>query len=140
MRKIYVMLMFLLSGVASVAHGKTESIADKTENDYRVYALAKCITNNYHQMGVDFNRLPLTDYTTGFIDIEEGFAFSASENNELDAFITNKTGDFHKPRQSGGDLANVNMVIFDCVDFYHSEELVLFLRDLLQKAESANKK
>ncbi|MDV1269422.1 hypothetical protein VC562_24000 [Citrobacter freundii] len=69
----------------------------------------------------------------GFIDIEEGLAFSSDKNNALDMFIKSKTDNFYKTRQTEGDLAQLNMVIYDCVDFYHSTELNVFLNNLISK-------
>ncbi|HCE8851806.1 TPA: hypothetical protein N2Q63_000347, partial [Citrobacter freundii] len=68
-----------------------------------------------------------------FIDIEEGLAFSSDKNNALDMFIKNKTDNFYKTRQTEGDLAQLNMVIYDCVDFYHSTELNVLLNNLISK-------
>ncbi|POP40384.1 hypothetical protein CHU32_27725 [Superficieibacter electus] len=84
-------------------------------------------------MGVDFNKLPLHDYTMGSIDIEKWFAFNATEDNVLNMFIKNKTDHFYKPAQVDGDLAKSNLVIYKCVDFYKSKELDVFLRDLISK-------
>ena len=109
---------------------------DKTISDYRVYSLARCITDNYKKMGVDFNKLPVKDNTTGFIDIDNGLAFSSERDNELDKFIEVNTGHFYQPKQQGGDLASINLVIYDCMNFYHSKELKQFLKTLIQKSET----
>ncbi|ECA8973238.1 hypothetical protein JK365_22405 [Salmonella enterica subsp. enterica serovar Ceyco] len=84
-------------------------------------------------MGVHFSDYPLKDYTMGFIDIEKGFAFSTNKNNVLDLFIRSETDGFYKPKKTEGDLAGLNMVIYDCVDFYHSRKLSVFLNDTLSE-------
>ncbi|MTH48878.1 hypothetical protein GJV78_22155 [Escherichia alba] len=87
-------------------------------------------------MGIDFSKSSLKDGTLAFIDIDNGLAFSAEKDNELDNFIKIKTGDFYQPRQKKGDLASVNMVMYDCMAFYHSKELAVFLKQLIRKAEA----
>ncbi|MGF6189730.1 hypothetical protein [Serratia sp. 2723] len=120
-----------------VSAGENEQVSlDKTINDYRVYSLARCIVDNYKKMGVDFNKSPLKDGTMGFIDLDNGLAFSAERNNELDKFIEVNTGHFYQPKQPSGDLASVNLVVYDCMGFYHSKELKQFLKTLIQKSET----
>ncbi|HGB4760508.1 TPA: hypothetical protein ACIVKV_004627, partial [Salmonella enterica subsp. enterica serovar Javiana] len=58
--------------------------------------------------------------------------------NPLASFIENKTGDFYKTRQAYGDLASANMVIYDCIDFYHSKELNVFLRKIISERNIGN--
>ncbi|MTH48863.1 hypothetical protein [Intestinirhabdus alba] len=82
-------------------------------------------------MRVDFNNLLVKDGALSFID--NGQAFSAVRNNKLDAFIKSKAGYFYHPKQKNGDLASINLVIFDCIIFYHSTELMLFLKELIQE-------
>ncbi|EAQ0496942.1 hypothetical protein ILU99_001255 [Salmonella enterica] len=89
-------------------------------------------------MGVVFTKLPLKDNTRGFIDMDMGLAFYRNKDNVLASFIENKTGDFYKPRQAYGDLASVNMVIYDCIDFYHSKELNMFLRKIISERNIGN--
>ncbi|ESC15955.1 hypothetical protein SEEA0322_23024 [Salmonella enterica subsp. enterica serovar Agona str. 0322] len=90
------------------------------------------------KMGVVFTKLPLKDNTRGFIDLDIGLAFYRNKDNVLALFIENKTGDFYKPRQAYGDLASVNMVIYDCIDFYHSKELNVFLRKIISERNIGN--
>ena len=125
--------LFLASGDATCSNGNTLNTHEHLLDNYKTYSLARCITNNYEKMGLNFNNPPLKDYTMGFIDIEEGLAFSSDKNNALDMFIKIKTDNFHKPRQTEGDLAQLNMVIYDCVDFYHSRELDVLLNNLILK-------
>lgn len=84
-------------------------------------------------MGVDFTTSKLRDTTTGFIDVEEGLGFSSDKNNSLDTYIKNKTENFYKPKQTEGDLAKVNLVIYDCATFSQSKELSAFLSALIIK-------
>ncbi|WP_285128882.1 hypothetical protein [Leclercia adecarboxylata] len=118
------------------AAGKPKVSNDSTVNKYRVYSLARCITDNYIKMGADFNKLSIKDNTMGFIDMDNGLAFSAEQSNELDAFIRKKTGTLYQLKQESGDLASVNLVIYDCVDFYRSKELNIFLNEFIKKSES----
>ncbi|EPV3654695.1 MULTISPECIES: hypothetical protein [Citrobacter] len=136
MKKFFFILSMLIPILNACASEKAIIVSEKILNNYKVYSLARCISNNYIEMGVSFNKLPLKDYTTGFIDIEEGFAFSVNKGNTLDLFIRNKTGKFYQPKQKSGDLASVNLVIYDCVDFYKSKELQDFLIGLIQKSET----
>ncbi|RXO32062.1 hypothetical protein D0525_23925 [Salmonella enterica] len=130
----YVLFLFLFNFVYAARSGenKQENMIESLV-DYKTYSLARCITNNYSKMGVDFNNLPLHDYTMGFIDVEKWFAFNATKDNTLDVFIRNKTDHFYKPAQVVGDLARSNLVIYNCVNFYQSKELDVFLRDLISK-------
>ena len=100
-------------------------------NEYKKFSLAQCIENNYEKMGVDFTKLPLKDHTAGFIDMDIGLAFYRDKDNVLASFIENKTGDFYKPKQTSGDLVSTNIVIYECIDFYHSRELDVFLRKII---------
>ncbi|KEY57105.1 hypothetical protein [Serratia sp. DD3] len=136
MRSIIIIFSILFYSWGVSAGEKNQVSLDKTIKEYRVYSLARCIGNNYKKMGVDFNKLPLTDNTVGFIDIDMGLAFSAERNNELDKFIEVNTGYFYQPKQQSGDLASINLVVYDCVDFYHSIELKRFLKELIQKSET----
>ncbi len=123
------LLLFTTSGMCAVQNGElTKSI-----DEYRTYTLARCIKNNYINMGVDFDKARLRDVTTGFIDMEEGVAFSAEKDNKLDAFIESKTRNFYVPKQQTGDLASKNLVIYDCVHFSKSSELGVFLKELLAR-------
>ncbi|EMB4340339.1 hypothetical protein I5462_18700 [Citrobacter freundii] len=128
-----VFFLFFAPGYAICSNGNILNTYEHLLDNYKTYSLARCITNNYKKMGIDFNKLPLKDYTMGFIDIEEGLAFSSDKNNALDMFIKSKTDNFYKTRQTEGDLAQLNMVIYDCVDFYHSTELNVFLNNLISK-------
>ncbi|HAW0505540.1 TPA: hypothetical protein JLJ39_004442 [Escherichia coli] len=80
-------------------------------------------------MGGDFKKLPLKDNTMGFIDIDAELAFYRNKDNILASFINNKTSDFYRPKQTSGDLASSNMVIYYCVNFFHSKELDVFLKN-----------
>ena len=128
-----VFFLFFVPRYAICSNGNDLNIHEHLLDNYKTYSLARCITNNYKKMGIDFNKLPLKDYTMGFIDIEEGLAFSSDKNNALDMFIKSKTDNFYKTRQTEGDLAQLNMVIYDCVDFYHSTELNVLLNNLISK-------
>lgn len=128
-----VFFLFFSPGYAICSNGNVLNTYEHLLDNYKTYSLARCITNNYKKMGIDFNKLPLKDYTMGFIDIEEGLAFSSDKNNALDMFIKSKTDNFYKTRQTEGDLAQLNMVIYDCVDFYHSRELDALLNSLISK-------
>lgn len=133
----YIIVFFLYASLISqVIAAEKFNVSEKTLNDYRTYSLARCISNNYKSMGIDFNKSHIKDFTMGFIDIEEGFAFSAEKDNALDSYISNKTKKFYLPKQAEGDLSNVNLVIFDCVEFSQSKELNTVLRDLIEKANS----
>ncbi|OMQ24594.1 hypothetical protein [Serratia oryzae] len=136
MKSIIVLLSLVFYSWCASADENKQVGLDKTINDYRVYSLARCITDNYKKMGVDFNKLPVKDNTTGFIDIDNGLAFSAERDNELDKFIEVNTGRFYQPKQQSGDLASINLVVYDCMDFYHSKELKQFLKVLIQKSET----
>ena len=129
---LFIGLLLLGTGLCSAENEL--KVSKKSLNDYKIYALARCITDNYTNMGVDFNQLRLKDSTMGFIDIEEGYALGSTANNALDEFIKSKTGDFYKPKQTEGDLAIVNMVIYDCAAFSQSKVLEVFLSDLIVKA------
>jgi len=131
---VFLSFAFFLCEVSAAENQKVSN--DSTVNNYMTYALARCITDNYKKMGADFNRLSVKDNTMGFIDMDNGMAFSAEQNNELDAFIRNKTVKFYQPKQESADLASVNLVIYDCVGFYHSKELNIFLNELIKKSES----
>lgn len=126
-------LFFIFLSILTDANGKERNIPDVFLADYKTYALARCIRNNYEKMGVHFNDYTLKDYTMGFIDIENGFAFSTNKNNALDLFIRTETDEFYRPKKSEGDLAGLNMVIYDCIDFYHSKKLKVFLNDALSE-------
>lgn len=128
---ILVLILFFASGHAVFSNIKKSNTNEFFLDGYKKYALARCITNNYEQMGVEFNKLSLKDYTMGFIDVEEGFALSSDNNNVLDIFIKKNTGDFHKPKHIEGDLAQLNMVIYNCIDFYHSKNLDIFLKKII---------
>ncbi|MFH2475108.1 hypothetical protein [Citrobacter freundii] len=128
-----VFFLFFAPGYAICSNGNILNTYEHLLDNYKTYSLARCITNNYKKMGIDFNKLPLKDYTMGFIDIEEGLAFSSDKNNALDMFIKSKTDNFYKTRQTEGDLAQLNMVIYGCVDFYHSTELNVLLNNLISK-------
>jgi hypothetical protein len=101
-------------------------------DEYKTYSLARCITNNYSSMGVKLGNTSIADYTMGFIDIEEGYALGVSKDNQLDNYIREKTAEFHKPKQTQGDASKTNLVIYDCVDFYKSDDLDSFLGKLLK--------
>ncbi|MDL3639072.1 hypothetical protein QR231_10140 [Salmonella enterica] len=102
------------------------------------FHLLSVLKKNYEKMGVVFTKLPLKDNTRGFIDMDMGLAFYRNKYNPLASFIENKTGDFYKPRQAYGDLASANMVIYDCIDFYHSKELNVFLRKIISERNIGN--
>jgi hypothetical protein len=127
-------MFFLFYLCGAIAAENNKASVDSTVNNYRVYSLARCITNNYKEMGVDFNKLSLKDNTMGFIDMDNGLGFSAERNNELDEFIKNKTENFYQPKQKNGDLASINLVVYDCMGFYHSKELTAFLNKLIRKS------
>lgn len=136
MKNIALVLFFLfLSGVASAEESGGVNFADAIK-DYRIYALARCINNNYREMGVDFSKQSPADNTIGFIDIDKGYAFSITKNNKLDRFIKEETKNFFRPKHKSGDLSTINLVIYDCVNFYHSKKLNDFLKELLLKAEA----
>jgi hypothetical protein len=101
-------------------------------DEYKTYSLARCITYNYTSMGIELKEQDITDYTAGFIDIEEGYALGAKNNNKLDSYIKEKTADFYKPKQLQGDASKTNLVIYECVDFYKSGGLDSFLKKLLK--------
>ncbi|SQI36397.1 Uncharacterised protein [Leminorella richardii] len=125
-------LLLTLANSASANDDPWKQTPETLLKEYKIYSLARCITNNYEKMGVDFKKLPLTDGTMGFIDIDMGLGFNAEKNNALNAFIEAKTGEFYKPlRQSGGDLRTTNMVIYRCVEFSQSGELERVLRGLI---------
>lgn len=136
--KFLLCFLFLISGCGVCSTKNEYSIPNKSLSDYKIYSLARCITNNYINMGVDFDKLHLKDYTMGFIDIEDGFAFSAKKGNALDVFIKNKTDDFYQPKQTEGDLAAINLVIYDCTVFSQSKEVDIFLKELIFKEISNN--
>lgn len=135
----FVISFVLFFVCALCSNGEEFNVNEKLLDNYKTYSLARCIINNYEKMGVTFNKLPLKDYSMGFIDVEEGFALSSDRNNVLDVFVKDKTDDFYKPRQAGGDLSHSNMVIYDCVDFYHSIELDVFLNNLILKKVISNR-
>lgn len=103
-------------------------------DEYKTYSLARCITSNYSRMGVNLKKPDITDYTLGFIDIEEGYALGAQKDNPLDFYIEKRTAEFYKPKQSQGDIAKTNLAIYERVDFYKSGELDSFPRVLLKTA------
>lgn len=135
--KSFMVLMILSLYLCDASARENKSVTnDEIVNNYKVYSLARCVTDNYKRMGVDFNKLSLKDNTLGFIDMDNGLAFSAEQNNELDAFIKNKTEKFYRPKQVSGDLASINLVIYDCMDFYHSNELSVFLNELIKRSNA----
>lgn len=101
-------------------------------DEYKTYSIARCITNNYSDMGVNLDGSNIIDYTMGFIDIEEGYALATEKYNKLDSYIKEKTADLYKPKQHQDDMSKTNLVIYECVDFYKSDDLDLFLRALLE--------
>lgn len=120
------------------------AIADVTVSiqilkEYKKFSLAKCIENNYKKMGVDFQKLPLKDNTAGFIDMDLGLAFYRDKDNVLASFIEKQTGDFYKPKDTRGDLASANIVIYECIDFYQSNELDVFLRRIISRKMTDDK-
>lgn len=135
MSKYTVSLFFLM--FCGVCYASDNKISDdeKHLDDYKTYSLARCITDNYKSMGVDFSKAKIKDGTLGFIDIDEGLLFSANDNNELDLFIRARTRDFYKPKQNSGDLAGVNTVVLDCVDFFRSSELDRVLRKIILQSQ-----
>lgn len=122
--------IMLLAGVNSYANDKI-IIPKKTLEEYKIFSLGKCITGNYEQMGVDFDKLPYHDNTYGYIDIDVGLAFYSKRDNVLARYIKEKTGNFYKPSTDRGDLASANLIMYRCVDFYHSKELDVFLRKII---------
>lgn len=124
-------LLFCTWAGGALADEPKALTAQELLEEYKTYSLARCITENYERMGVDFGKLPLKDGTQGFIDIELGYALTAEKNNALNAFIKDKTGGFYKAKQSEGDLARVNLVIYDCVGFSRSGELEGVLEKLI---------
>ncbi|WP_407731125.1 hypothetical protein ACJJVG_12360 [Pseudocitrobacter faecalis] len=80
-------------------------------------------------MGVDFDKLPRHNNTYGYIDV--GMAFSSKRDNVLAWYIKVKTGNFYKPSTDRGALASANLIMYRCVDFYHSKELDVFLRKII---------
>ncbi|WP_347254778.1 hypothetical protein [Leminorella grimontii] len=127
-------LLFCTWAGGALANEPKALTAQELLKEYKTYSLARCITENYKSMGVDFGKLPLKDGTQGFIDIELGYALTAEQNNALNAFIKDKTDGFYKAKQSEGDLARVNLVIYDCVGFSQSEELEGVLEKLIAEA------
>lgn len=86
---------------------------------------------------MDFGKLPYHDNTYGYIDIDAGLAFYSKRDNVLARYIKEKTGNFYKPSTERGDLASTNLIMYRCVDFYHSKELDVFLRKIIyQKLEA----
>lgn len=135
---LFSLLLLTWANVAFANDAPWQRTPETLLKEYKIYSLARCITNNYEKMGVDFRTLPLTDGTVGFIDIDMGLAFAADPDNALDAFIEAKTGDFYKPlRQSGGDLRTTNMVIYRCANFSQSGELEGVLKGLIAKEWAA---
>lgn len=134
--KTFLLLSLMLYAWAggALANEPKALTAQELLKEYKTYSLARCITENYKSMGVDFGKLPLKDYTQGFIDIELGYAFNAEQNNALNAYIKDKTGGFYKAKQSEGDLARVNLVIYDCVEFSRSKGLEGVLEGLIAGA------
>ena len=45
--------------------------------------------------------------------------------------IKEKTGNFYKPSTDRGDLASAKLIMYRCVDFYHSKELDVYLRKII---------
>lgn len=131
MIKFKLSIIVFLFGLSSVYARLDINVSPQLLDDYKKFSLAKCIENNYGKMGVVFDKLPLKDNTTGFIDMDIGLAFYRDKNNVLASFIENKTGGFYKPKQNRGDLASANIVIYECIDFYHSRELSVFLRKII---------
>lgn len=134
MKNILIFLCLGFSSLCMSADNSEQITLDNTIKEYRIYSLARCIEANYEKMGVDFKQLPLTDITIGFIDIDGGLGFglnglNSKPNNVLDDYIEMKTGDFYKPKHESGDLASSNLVVYNCVDFYESEELKNFLKE-----------
>ncbi|EHG0014613.1 hypothetical protein J1K50_002859 [Salmonella enterica subsp. enterica serovar Magwa] len=136
-RFILFIMMFFLGGASGYASSE-KSISKELLSEYKKFSLAECIEKNYEKMGVVFTKLPLKDNTRGFIDMDMGLAFYRNKYNPLASFIENKTGGFYKPRQAYGDLASANMVIYDCIDFYHSKELNVFLRKIISERNIGN--
>ncbi|WP_380177458.1 hypothetical protein [Kalamiella sp. sgz302252] len=132
---VLVLGLFFCSYAASAEGSGGVDLADAIK-DYRIYSLARCINNNYREMVVDFSKQSPVDNTIGFIDIDKGYAFSINKNNNLDRFIKEETKNFFRPKHKSGDLSTINLVIYDCVNFYHSKKLNDFLKELLLKAEA----
>ncbi|HIA4031645.1 TPA: hypothetical protein ACWQBO_005068 [Escherichia coli] len=133
MKAIFFIFCIFFMGNSLLYSEAKASESESTLDDYKIFTLAKCIASNYEKMGVDFTKLPLKDNTMGFIDIDAGLAFYRNKDNALASFINKKTGDFYRPKQTSGDLASSNMVIYDCVNFYHSKELDVFLKKIIHE-------
>jgi hypothetical protein len=82
-------------------------------------------------MGVDFDKLPYHNNTYGYIDIDVGMASSSKRDNVLARYIKEKTGNFYKPSTDRRDLASANLIIYRCVDSYHSKKLDVYLRKII---------
>ncbi len=78
---------------------------------------------------MDFDKLPRHNNTYGYIDV--GMAFSSKRDNVLAWYIKVKTGNFYKPSTDRGALASANLIMYRCVDFYHSKELDVYLRKII---------
>ncbi|HFZ0582122.1 hypothetical protein ACU6ZO_05840 [Klebsiella aerogenes] len=105
---------------------------------YRAYSLTKCIKDNYTKMGVDFSSLPLKDHTMGLIFEMDPQGILGTNERYFEKYIEDKTKFFYQPKQSSGDLAQSNLVIYDCLSFSQSKELEEFI--LVLMAESAYRK
>ena len=126
-------IIIVLLSISSVFAKDKIIIPRKMLDEYKTFSLGKCINTNYAKMGIDFNKVPLHDNTYGYIDIDAGLGFYSKRNNVLARYIEEKTGDFYKPSTQQGDLASANMVMYKCVDFFHSRALDAFLRKILYK-------
>lgn len=62
-----VFFLFFAPGYAICSNGNVLNTYEHLLDNYKTYSLARSITNNYKKMGIDFNKLPLKDYTMGFM-------------------------------------------------------------------------
>lgn len=68
---MFLSLWFFSLGISSDV--SEEIYLNKTIDEYRIYALSKCIRDNHEKIGVDFKHTSVSDFTEGFIDMGLGF-------------------------------------------------------------------
>lgn len=88
---------------------------------------------------MNFDTLPLKDNTQGLVFEMDKENILALEGRPVQKYIDEKTQLFYKPKQSDGELANLNLIVFDCVDFSNSTELNVFLEKTISKSHKSSR-
>ena len=134
------LIMLVLLTTHTIQVFAKQSVYSKYGADFKEFALQECLYVNYESLNINksiggFITKDLRDASFWRYRYAKDNEYSLVNLSKLYSFVREKTGSYYSfnfPVKAEETPKPVNTIFYDCMTFYHSKELNIFVHKLLK--------